>query len=184
ARAATRLADAKIESLRAATDKKNTVKKPFNHDEFMAQLRPAIRDIYGLEIPDGFEKDFPITSDCDLTAHSTSRRAPTTLASSRQNPTNVTTPARRLAGDHRKHPPQTRRLANHSNATVASGTPANTPTTQPFSQFPMKNCQFPPAQEKCEGRLPSEDGPRRAVWSNMNEGRAVMTTDPAPASGT
>lgn len=52
ANAAMRLADARIESLNAAAEKKKEPNKPFDREAFVKVIRPAIRDIYGLNIDD------------------------------------------------------------------------------------------------------------------------------------
>lgn len=54
AEAASRLADARIESLKAAADKKKEPKKSYSREEVIKIIRPAIRDIYGLEPDDDF----------------------------------------------------------------------------------------------------------------------------------
>ncbi|MEK6643070.1 MAG: hypothetical protein AABZ08_04120, partial [Planctomycetota bacterium] len=147
ARAATRLADAKIESLRAATDKKNTVKKPYNHEEFMAHLRPAIRDIYGLDMPEGFEKEFPITSDCDLTAHATARY-PQASSSSKAGAlfeiSNLKSDRARRSSPHVRHN-HCKELADLSRASVASGMHATAnPSLHPTSNIQHQTSNIPP----------------------------------------
>lgn len=52
ANAAMRLADARIAAVNAAAEKKKEPNKPFDREAFVKVIRPAIRDIYGLNIDD------------------------------------------------------------------------------------------------------------------------------------